>query len=185
MNTSTKIELPFTGEATAPGRSINLTVNGRTFDVQIEDRQLLVDVLRQNLALTGTHIGCYNGDCAACTIQVDGRIAKSCLILAASVDHSEIVTIEGYSPDGKLNDLQQALWENDAFQCGFCIAGHLFAVSDLLDRNEDPSDAEIRHSLNGNLCRCTGYMHLVDAARQVAVSRREQRKLDLLRPVSR
>lgn len=180
MNIRAKIELPFTGEATAPDRSITLTVNGRTLDLQIEDRQLLVDVLRQNLGLTGTHIGCYNGDCGVCTIQMDGRIAKSCLILAASVDHSDVVTIEGYSPNDKLNDLQQALWENDAFQCGFCVAGHLFALSDLLDHNDDPSDAEIRHALNGNLCRCTGYMHLVDAARQVAASRRAQRTLDLL-----
>lgn len=158
--------------AAAPGRTITVTVNGRTHRVDIEDRELLVDVIRGRLALTGTHVGCYNGDCGACTLRVDGRIAKSCLLLAAAVDGADITTIEGYSPRGQLDDLQQALWEHDAFQCGFCIPGHLFALRDLLDTNPDPSEQDTRQALIGNLCRCTGYVNLVNAALDAAARTR-------------
>jgi carbon-monoxide dehydrogenase small subunit len=161
--------------ASTPIRTIELVVNGRRRQVPIEDRQLLVDVLRHGLHLTGTHVGCYNGDCGACTVRVNGRIAKACLVLAASVDGAEITTIEGIAPDGELDDVQQAFWEADGFQCGFCIAGQLFAVEDLLEREPDPSEDEIRGALEGNLCRCTGYVNMVVAA-QVAARRRRERE---------
>lgn len=155
-----------------PSRLLNLTVNGVRHCVLVEDRQLLVDVLRTTLGLTGTHVGCYNGDCGACTVRLDGRIAKSCLVLAASLEGSDVVTIEGFADGEGLHPLQQALWDHDAFQCGFCVPGHLFALDDLLSRNVCPNDEQIREALIGNLCRCTGYMNLVaathDAARRLA-----------------
>jgi aerobic-type carbon monoxide dehydrogenase small subunit (CoxS/CutS family) len=170
MTATTQLNDPM-DEPPVPGRTIVLTVNGRQCRVPIEDRQLLVDVLRDTLELTGTHVGCYNGDCGACTIQLDGRVAKSCRVLAASADRSDIVTIEGYSQNGILDHLQQALWENDAFQCGFCLPGHLFAIADLLRNNLNPSESDVRKALIGNLCRCTGYMNLVAAACDAAVRR--------------
>jgi aerobic-type carbon monoxide dehydrogenase small subunit (CoxS/CutS family) len=157
-------------ESLAPGRTLTLTVNGKRYRTQIEDRQLLIEVIRNNLGLTGTHVGCYNGDCGACTLRIDGRITKSCLVLAASAEGADVVTIEGYSTDG-LDALQQALWDNDAFQCGFCVPGHLFALSDLLDRNPHPTEEDVREALIGNLCRCTGYMNLVAATCDAAVRR--------------
>jgi aerobic-type carbon monoxide dehydrogenase small subunit (CoxS/CutS family) len=155
-------------EDRAPEQQITVELNGQIITAQIEDRQLLVDFVRDGQHLTGTHVGCYNGDCGACTMRVDGKIVKSCLVLAASVDGSSITTIEGYSPNGKLDHLQQALWDNDAFQCGFCVPGHLFVLSDLLEENPDPTDEEIRTALIGNLCRCTGYLNLVRAAKDAA-----------------
>jgi carbon-monoxide dehydrogenase small subunit len=157
--------------AETPNRTISLTVNGEDVKVRIEDRQLLVDVVRDNLALTGTHIGCYNGDCGACTMAVDGRIVKSCLVLAASVNGAAITTVEGFAADGELDEIQQAFWDRDAFQCGFCLPGHLFAVRDLLDSQPDPTEAEIRKALIGNICRCTGYMHLIEATKDAAKRR--------------
>ena len=163
------------GDDASPGRTITLTVNGRARRVQIEDRRLLVDVIRGELGLTGTHIGCYNGDCGACTLRIDGRIAKSCLVLAASADGTEITTTEGLASDDDLSDIQQGFWEADAFQCGFCLPGHLFAVEDLLEHNTDPSEDEVRDALIGNLCRCTGYVNLVAATRDIASRRRAAR----------
>lgn len=153
-----------------PGRTIELTVNGDTRTLSIEDRQLLVEVIRDSLQLTGTHIGCYNGDCGACTVELDGQIVKSCLVLAAAVDGAAITTIEGLSSDGELSVLQQAFWEQDTFQCGFCVAGHLFAARELLEASPDPSDDQIREALIGNLCRCTGYVRILTAIRQAAVA---------------
>jgi aerobic-type carbon monoxide dehydrogenase small subunit (CoxS/CutS family) len=169
---------PAADSAEAPGRTITLTVNARTRRVAIEDRELLVNVIRERIGLTGTHVGCYNGDCGACTVRIDGRIAKSCLVLAASVDHADIVTIEGYTPNGGLDELQQALWECDGFQCGFCIPGHVFAIGDLLDENPNPTEQDVRQALIGNLCRCTGYVHLVEAALDAAARRRAAAKID-------
>jgi carbon-monoxide dehydrogenase small subunit len=157
-----------TDEQSAPARTIELTVNGRRRQVAIEDRQLLVEVVRGQLGLTGTHIGCLSGDCGACTLRVDGRIAKSCLLLAASVDGADITTIEGYAPQGELDDIQQAFWDHDAFQCGFCIPGFLFAARDLLDVTPAPSEDDVRTALQGNLCRCTGYVNYVAATRDAA-----------------
>jgi len=158
---------------TVPGRLISLTVNGVPRRVAVEDRELLVDVVRQKLDLIGTKVGCYNGDCGACTLQVDGEIKKSCVVLAASVDGASITTIEGVAaPDGTLDEVQQAFWDNDAFQCGFCLPGHLFATRDLLDADPDPSEQDVRDALVGNLCRCTGYVNLVTAALDAAGRRR-------------
>jgi aerobic carbon-monoxide dehydrogenase small subunit len=149
-----------------PGRTITITVNGIQRDVAIEDRELLVDVVRHKLGLTGTHVGCYNGDCGACTLSIDGRIAKSCLVLAASADGAELRTIE--DGDGRLDDVQQAFWEADAFQCGFCLPGQLFAARALLAENPAPTETEVREALMGNLCRCTGYANAVAAIGDVA-----------------
>ena len=151
-----------------PRRSISLTVNGVEHLVECEDRQLLVEVIRDGLHLKGTHIGCLNGDCGACTLLVDGRIVKSCLVLAASVDGAEITTVEGFAPPGELHPIQKAFWEHDGFQCGFCLPGHLFAARDLLVSNPTPSDEEIRQALAGNLCRCTGYQKIVESVREAA-----------------
>jgi carbon-monoxide dehydrogenase small subunit len=147
----------------APHRALSLTVNGEERRVDCEDRTLLVELVREGLGLKGTHIGCLTGDCGACTIMVDGRIVKSCLMLAASVDGAELTTVEGLAPPGALHPLQDAFWEHDGFQCGFCIPGHLFAALDLLSTNPAPSDTEVRAALGGNLCRCTGYEKIVES----------------------
>lgn len=152
----------------APRSSISLTVNGVERVVECEDRQLLVELIRNGLHLRGTHIGCLNGDCGACTLTVDGRIVKSCLVLAASVDGTEITTIEGFAPSGELHPIQEAFWGHDGFQCGFCLPGHLFATHDLLASNPAPSDGEIRQALAGNLCRCTGYQKIIDSVKVAA-----------------
>jgi carbon-monoxide dehydrogenase small subunit len=151
-----------------PSRTITLSVNGARRVVEAPDRTLLVELVREGLALKGTHAGCLNGDCGSCTLMVDGRIVKSCLVLAASVDGSEITTVEGLAGEDGLHPIQEAFWERDGFQCGFCTPGHLFAALDLLGANPDPSDDEIRHALAGNLCRCTGYQKIVDSVRRAA-----------------
>lgn len=151
-----------------PGRVIELNVNGARTEVTIEDREVLLQVLRGALRLTGSHGGCYGGDCGACTVEIDGRIAKSCMVMAASLDGCSVVTIEGFSEGDGLDPIQQAFWDHDAFQCGFCLPGHLFAIRDLLRQNHHPSEDDIRHALSGNICRCTGYVDLVTATLQVA-----------------
>jgi aerobic-type carbon monoxide dehydrogenase small subunit (CoxS/CutS family) len=151
-----------------PGRTISLRLNDQPRTLRIEDRQLLVAVIREAADLTGTHVGCYGGDCGACTVEIDGRITKSCLVLAASVDGCEITTIEGIGGTDGLDEIQLAFWEADAFQCGFCLPGHLFAVRDLLRRTSDPSEDDVRDALIGNICRCTGYVTIVDAALDAA-----------------
>jgi aerobic-type carbon monoxide dehydrogenase small subunit (CoxS/CutS family) len=151
-----------------PRRQLSLTVNGESRTVECDDRQLLVEVVRDELSLKGTHIGCLNGDCGACTLECDGKIVKSCLLLAASVDGSEIVTVDGLGSPEELSPVQEAFWDNDGFQCGFCLPGHLFAARDLIATNRDPSDDEIRQAIAGNLCRCTGYQSIVDSIRAAA-----------------
>ena len=148
-----------------PRRSISLTVNGVEHVAECEDRQLLVEFIRDGLHLKGTHIGCLNGACGSCTLAVDGQIVKSCLMLAASVDGAEITTVEGFADSGELHPIQEAFWEHDGFQCGFCLPGHLFAARDLLASNLTPSNEEIRQALAGNLCRCTGYQKIVESVR--------------------
>ncbi len=155
-------------ESSVPQRTISLTINGTQRSVQIEDRDLLARVIRDQAGLKGTHIGCYNGDCGACTVSVDGKIMKSCLVLAASVEGANITTIEGLAEGNQLNVLQQAFWDQDAFQCGYCVPGFLFAAQDLLAGNPDPSEEEIREALIGNLCRCTGYQNYVTAIGRAA-----------------
>lgn len=150
--------------------TIKVTVNGESYEENVPERMLLSDFLREQLALTGTHIGCtYEGVCGACTIHLDGEAVKSCLMLAVQADGHAITTIEGLRGD-TLTPLQAAFKENHALQCGFCTPGILMNMSEFLAKNPNPTDEEIRHGLVGNLCRCTGYAHIVKAVREAAKS---------------
>ncbi len=141
--------------------TIELTVNGTSRVGHAEARKTLADFLREDLALTGTHLGCEHGVCGACTVLVDGEPARSCLMLAVQARGCEVRTIEGLAPEGTLGPLQQAMWENHSFQCGFCTPGFLMQITALLAENPAPSEAEVREALTGNLCRCTGYQSIV------------------------
>jgi carbon-monoxide dehydrogenase small subunit len=147
---------------------IRLTVNGVKHSRQVEDRMLLVSLIRDELGLTGTHIGCDTTQCGCCTIHMNGRAVKSCTVLAAQANGADIVTIEGMAKDGKLHPVQQAFTDCHALQCGFCTPGMIMAVAGLLKDNPHPSDEEIYHGLEGNLCRCTGYINIVKAVKQAA-----------------
>jgi carbon-monoxide dehydrogenase small subunit len=147
---------------------IEATVNGRRQQSEVEARTLLVHWLRDTLGLTGTHIGCDTTNCGACTIHLNGESVKSCTVLAAQVDGAEVTTIEGLAPDNGLHPLQEAFWEKHGLQCGYCTPGMIMAAADLLQRNPNPSDDEIRHGLEGNLCRCTGYHNIVEAVKSAA-----------------
>lgn len=151
--------------------SISLQVNGQTFERSVEPRMLLSDFLRHELDLTGTHVGCEHGVCGACTILVDGQAVRSCLMLAVQADGLELTTVEGLS-DGPedLHPIQQAFWDNHGLQCGFCTAGIMLSVIPFLEENPDPDDEEIRLALSGNICRCTGYEHIVDSVKQAAAA---------------
>ncbi len=140
-----------------------MTVNGRRLEHDVEPRLLLVQHLRDGLGLTGTHIGCETGLCGACTVLCDGVAIKSCMMLAVQADGAAITTIEGLERDGKLDPVQEGFWECHGLQCGFCTPGMILAARDLLNRNPHPSEREVRRGLEGNLCRCTGYQHIVDA----------------------
>jgi carbon-monoxide dehydrogenase small subunit len=145
-------------------RPIAVTVNGRRYERQVEPRLLLSDFLRHELGLTGTHVGCEHGVCGACTVLLDGEAVRSCLLLAVQVDGRELTTVEGLAPGpGALHPLQQAFWENHGLQCGFCTPGFLLTLVPFLQENPDPTEAEVRMALSGNLCRCTGYQNIVDA----------------------
>lgn len=148
--------------------TITVTINGQRHEVAIDPRILLVDMVRDVVGLTGTHVGCRTGDCGACTMVCDGNIIKSCLSLAVSADGSVLRTIEGMAEDGKLTAVQQAFWDQYGFQCGYCLPGMLFAAEDLLRANPQPTDAEIRRAIDGNLCRCTGYHGIVRAIHAAA-----------------
>jgi carbon-monoxide dehydrogenase small subunit len=152
---------------------ITLRLNGEEHQVLAEPRRLLCDVLRDDCGLTGTHVGCEHGVCGACTVLLDGRPVRSCLIYAVQAEGAAITTIESIAPDGKLSDLQQALHEMHGLQCGFCTPGIVLTMQAWLDEHPDPSDAEIREALSGNLCRCTGYHNIVAAVAAVANRRRE------------
>jgi aerobic carbon-monoxide dehydrogenase small subunit len=149
-------------------KKISVTVNGATQQSDVEPRLLLVHYLRDVLGLTGTHIGCETSLCGACTVMVDGQAVKSCTVLAAQVDGSNVTTIEGLAKDGNLHPVQQAFWEHHGLQCGFCTPGMIMATTQLLQRNPDPTEEEIRHGIEGNLCRCTGYQHIVQAVQCAA-----------------
>jgi aerobic carbon-monoxide dehydrogenase small subunit len=151
--------------------SITLTVNGTVRTVEVEPRALLAYVLRDQLDLTGTHIGCDTSQCGACTVHLDGRAVKSCTVLAVQVQGRKITTIEGLSGNGALHPLQQAFWEKHGLQCGFCTPGMIMTAADLLARNPKPTEGEIRHALEGNLCRCTGYQNIVAAVQAAAGAR--------------
>jgi carbon-monoxide dehydrogenase small subunit len=147
---------------------ITVTVNGQTYAHDIEPRLLLVHYLRDVLRLTGTHVGCETSLCGACTVMLNGVAVKSCTILAAQADGTEITTIEGLAQNGKLHPVQEGFWEEHGLQCGFCTPGMIMASYQLLERNTTPTEAEIRHALEGNLCRCTGYQHIVNAVQYAA-----------------
>jgi len=149
-------------------RSITLNVNGAARTVEVEPRALLVYVLRDELDLTGTHIGCDTSQCGACTVLIDGRAVKSCTVLAVQAAGAEITTIEGLSGDDGLHPLQQAFWDKHGLQCGFCTPGFIMTAVDLLSQNPEPSEVEIRHAIEGNLCRCTGYQNIVAAIQAAA-----------------
>ena len=143
--------------------AITVTVNERVHELQVEPRTLLVHLLRETLGLTGTHVGCDTSQCGACTVLIDGASAKSCTLFAIQADGAEITTIEGIGSDGALHALQEAFWDEHGLQCGYCTPGMILSMVDLVDRNPQPSEAEIRRGLDGNLCRCTGYEHIVNA----------------------
>ncbi len=147
---------------------VALVVNGTAHTVEVEPRRMLVQVLREDLEMTGTHVGCDTSQCGACTVLVDGRAVKSCTMLAVQADGSSVKTIEGMAGADGLHPLQQGFWEKHGLQCGFCTPGMIMTAADLLARNPDPSDAEIRHALAGNICRCTGYQNIVAAIREAA-----------------
>ena len=150
-------------------RSVALTVNGTRHEVEIESRMTLADCLRSELGLTGTHLGCEHGVCGACTVLVDGRSVRSCLMLAVQARDSRVETVEGLSRDGEpLSTLQQAFQDNHGLQCGFCTAGILMSLVEFLDENPEPTEAEVREALSGNLCRCTGYQGIVASALDAA-----------------
>ncbi|MYD64402.1 MAG: (2Fe-2S)-binding protein [Chloroflexi bacterium] len=147
---------------------ISVTVNGRLHELEVEPRTLLAHLLREDLTLTGTHIGCDTSQCGACTVLIDGTSAKSCTVLAVQADGAEITTIEGLAQDGQLHPLQEAFWDEHGLQCGYCTPGMIMSGVDLLERHPSPSEAEIRRGLDGNLCRCTGYEHIVNAMQAAA-----------------
>ena len=147
---------------------ISLVVNGARRELAVEPRRLLVQLIRDDLGLTGTHIGCDTTQCGACTVHVDGLAVKSCTILAVQADGSDVTTIEGMAHGDDLHPLQAAFWEKHGLQCGFCTPGMIMAAADLLARNTSPTDQEIRHAIEGNLCRCTGYQNIVAAIREAA-----------------
>jgi aerobic carbon-monoxide dehydrogenase small subunit len=149
---------------------VSMTVNGVRYDQDVEPRLLLVHFLRDTLGLTGTHVGCDTSNCGACTVHLDGDAVKSCTVLAVQADGSEVTTIEGMGTDGDLHPMQEAFWKNHGLQCGYCTPGMIMASADLLKKNPDPSEEEVREALAGNLCRCTGYHNIVKAVLSAAES---------------
>jgi carbon-monoxide dehydrogenase small subunit len=147
---------------------VTLTVNGESHEADVEPRLLLVHLLRDEFGLTGTHVGCDTSNCGACTIHVDGESAKSCTMLAVQADGRALMTIEGLADGATLHPLQQAFWDQHGLQCGFCTPGMIMQSAWLLGQNADPSEAEIRDGISGNLCRCTGYVNIVKAIQQAA-----------------
>jgi len=150
------------------GVPIKVTVNGRQYEAEIDPRMLLVHFLRDVLDLTGTHVGCDTSSCGACTVILNGKAVKSCTLLAVQADGAEILTVEGLEQNGKLHPIQEGFREEHGLQCGFCTPGMIMTAYDLLQRNPNPSEAEIRHALEGNFCRCTGYQNIVKAIQYAA-----------------
>lgn len=153
-------------------KTVTLTVNGEPVTVDVDPRTLLVELLREHLGLTGTHVGCDTSQCGCCVVHVDGRSVKSCSILAVSLTGSEVTTIEGLAKDGELHPMQTAFHEQHALQCGFCTPGMIMSAVDLVNRNPHADEAQIRHWLEGNLCRCTGYHNIVKAVLAAAQTAR-------------
>ncbi|MGH9558236.1 MAG: (2Fe-2S)-binding protein [Bryobacteraceae bacterium] len=148
--------------------NINLKINGKNYSHEVEPRLLLIHYLREVVGLTGPHIGCETSLCGACTVEVNGKAVKSCALFAVQADGANVVTIEGLAANGKLHAMQEAFWNEHGSQCGFCTPGMIMASKQILDRNPNPSEEEIRHGLEGNICRCTGYQHIVNAVRAAA-----------------
>ncbi|PZN07013.1 MAG: carbon monoxide dehydrogenase [Bacillota bacterium] len=153
-------------------KRIKVTVNGVTYEREVEPRRLLAYFLREELGLTGTHIGCDTTSCGACTVILDGRPVKSCTVFAVQADGSEIMTVEGLARDGQLHPLQKGFWDQHGLQCGYCTPGMLMTAYALLQRNPNPTEEEIRFAISGNLCRCTGYQNIVKAIQQAAAELR-------------
>ena len=150
---------------------VSITVNGKRRTADVEPRLLLVHFLRENLDLTGTHVGCDTSQCGACTVLVDGRSAKSCTIFAVQADGSEVTTIEGLAHGDRLHPLQDGFWEEHGLQCGYCTPGMILSAVNLLEDDPSPGEEQIREGLDGNFCRCTGYQHIVNAVRNAAARR--------------
>ncbi len=153
--------------------TVTVTVNGTSYSREIEPTLVLVEFLRETLSLTGTHVGCDTSQCGACTVLVDGRATKSCTMLAVQADGAEVVTVEGLAKKGELHPIQRAFAKEHGLQCGFCTPGLMITAVDFLERNASPSDAEIRHAIAGNLCRCTGYHNIVNAIRTASAEMRQ------------
>lgn len=151
---------------------VSMTVNGRAVAADVDPRTLLVHFIRENLNLTGTHIGCETSYCGACTVIVDGKTAKSCTMLTVQSEGANITTIEGLAQNGQLHPIQEGFWERHGLQCGFCTPGMIMAAVELLESNPSPTEAEIRHGIEGNLCRCTGYHNIVKAIEYAAAKMR-------------
>jgi aerobic-type carbon monoxide dehydrogenase small subunit (CoxS/CutS family) len=151
--------------------TLAMTVNGVAHRVAVDPRRLLSDVLRDDLGLTGTNVGCEQGVCGSCTVLVNGQSARSCLMFAVQAQGSDVMTVEALATNGQLHPLQQAFWEKQGLQCGFCTPGFLMTAYELLEENPDPSEEEIRDHLAGNICRCTGYQHIVEAVQAAAKAR--------------
>ncbi len=147
---------------------VSLTVNGERHSVEVEPRTLLVHLLRDDLVLTGTHVGCDTSNCGACTVHIDGESVKSCTVFAVQADGAEVTTIEGMADGATLHPLQEAFWKDHGLQCGYCTPGMIMAAADLLARNPNPTEEEVRKGLEGNLCRCTGYHNIVKAVMTAA-----------------
>jgi len=153
----------------APAKlAISVNVNGKSHSADVEPRTLLVSFLRENLGLTGTHIGCDTSSCGACVVHVNGESVKSCTVLAVQADGADITTIEGIGSDGQLHPMQEGFWEMHGLQCGYCTPGMIMTGISLLERNPNPTEQEIRHALEGNLCRCTGYQNIVKSIQHAA-----------------
>jgi carbon-monoxide dehydrogenase small subunit len=148
--------------------NVRLNVNGAEHEVEVEPRQLLVHALRDQLGLTGTHVGCDTSNCGACTVHLNGEPVKSCTVLAVQADGAEVTTIEGLGTEDNLHPMQEAFWNNHGLQCGYCTPGMIMAATALLAENPDPTEAEVRHALEGNLCRCTGYHNIVKSVLDAA-----------------
>ncbi len=153
---------------------VSITVNGRRRSADVEPRLLLVHFLREHLNLTGTHVGCDTSQCGACTVLIDGRSAKSCTMFAVQTDGAEIITIEGLADGDQLHPLQEGFWEEHGLQCGYCTPGMIMSAVNLLNDNPAPTEQDIRAGLDGNLCRCTGYQHIVNAVQHAAGRARER-----------
>ena len=148
--------------------NINLTINGKSYSQDVQPRLLLIHFLRDVAGLTGTHMGCETSLCGACTVGLNGKAIKSCSMFAVQANGAEIITVEGLATDGKLDPMQEAFWNEHGLQCGFCTPGMIMASKQILDRNPSPTEDEIRHGLEGNICRCTGYQHIVNAVKTAA-----------------